>query len=49
MKVGKKRILLYSWLPTETYSKNLEDWNFFLQNLGNLRHFFHEKSFAIVG
>ncbi len=29
MKVGKKRIFLYSWLPAGTYHKNLAIWNFF--------------------
>jgi hypothetical protein len=45
MKVEKKGIFLYSWLPSGSYHKtgNLE----FLKiwNLGNLGHFSHEKSF----
>jgi len=52
MKVEKNRILLYSWLPpTGTYHKNLVMWNlnfFFFQNLENLSHFFHGKSFVLV-
>jgi hypothetical protein len=41
MKVEKKNeILLFSWLPTGTDHKEK------LQNLANLGHFFHEKSFV---
>jgi len=49
---GKKRgVLLYSSLPSGTYHKNLVIWKKNLknqknQNLVNLGHFFHEKSFV---
>jgi hypothetical protein len=33
---AKKKILLYSWLPTRTHHKYLAIWKFFLQNLANL-------------
>ncbi len=35
----KIRILLYSWLPTGTYDKNLKIWIFSLWNLVNLDKF----------
>jgi hypothetical protein len=46
MKVEKKTwILLYSWLPTWTYHKNLVNLDFFIfWNLSNLGHFAMENS-----
>jgi hypothetical protein len=38
----KEYILLYSW----NFHKNLAIWNKIMQNMANLGHFFHEKSFA---
>jgi len=42
---SNKKILLYSWLPTGTYHKNIMIWTFyFILKLANLGHFFHAKS-----
>jgi hypothetical protein len=44
----KIRILLYSWLPTGTYHKNLAIWKLsFFRNLTNLGHFFPWKILCI--
>jgi hypothetical protein len=47
----KTRILLYSWLPTRSYPKNLTDLNFILFNFKIWwiwADFFHAKSFVKV-
>jgi len=52
MKVGEKKtwILLYCWLPTGTYHKNLMIWIiFFLWNLANLGLFSLENPFLKGG
>jgi len=45
MKVEKKknRILLYFWLPTGTYNKNLAANLFFFKNVAEFRPFFQWK------
>ncbi len=43
----EKRIISYSWLPTQTYHKNQVIWIFFLWNLTNLGHFFSSKILCI--
>jgi hypothetical protein len=49
MKVNRNRSLLYSWLLTETYHKNLTIWIFpFFGNLMNLGHFFRRKILFII-
>jgi hypothetical protein len=48
-KVENNRILLYSWLPTRTYHKNLAIWNFVSLKSGEFGPFFsNERSFLLV-
>ncbi len=46
MEIGK--IFLYFWLHTKTNNKNMVIGTMFFQNLANLSHFFHGKSFMQV-